>query len=204
MQLADNHALGSIDDECPVLGHQRHVTEEHFLLFDVANAAIAGFGVFVENREADGHLQRSRIGHAALFALIHVILQLQADRVAALGAEVRSIGVVGSAIAAEHIASMERIGDYGVSAITAGGAQVMQPLQVAAFALPVADGVIHEIKLGNITKIGNGEHGGKHGLQSGLLALAGQPVHLQKTLVGALLDFNQIRNLNGRGNFGKV
>ncbi len=88
-----------------------------------------------------GDLQRRRVGHPALFAFVHVIFQLQAHRVAALVAEVRSVRVVGAALRAEHIAGMKRVGDDGVSAILTSGAQVMQALQVAALALPVTNGV---------------------------------------------------------------
>ncbi len=90
VQLADDHALGAVDDERAVLGHQRNVAEEDFLFLDVANRAVAGLGILLEDGEPHGDLERSGVGHAALFALAHVILQLQADRIAALVAEVRA------------------------------------------------------------------------------------------------------------------
>ena len=147
VQLADDHALGAVDDERAVLRHQRNVAEEDFLLFNVADRAVAGLRVLVEDRQTHRDLERRGVGHAALFALGHVVLQLQANRVAALVAEVRRVGVVRAALCAEHIARMERIGDDRGSAILASGAQVMQPFQVAALALPVTNGVIHELKL---------------------------------------------------------
>ena len=117
VQLADDHALGAVHNEGAVLRHQRHVAEEHFLLLDVADGTVAGLRVLVEDGQPHGDLERSGIGHAALFALGHVILQLQSHRVAALVAEVRGVGVVGAALVAEHIAGMERIGDDRRSAI---------------------------------------------------------------------------------------
>ena len=68
----------------------------------------AGLGVLVVDGEAHGDLERRGVGHAALFALRLVVLQLQADRVAALVAEVGRVLVVGAALVAEHIAGMER------------------------------------------------------------------------------------------------
>jgi hypothetical protein len=68
MQLADDDALGAVDDERAVLGHQRDFAEIDFLLFDVANRFRAGVRILVENRQADDDLQRSGIGHAAFLA----------------------------------------------------------------------------------------------------------------------------------------
>src|SRR6185295_14384467 len=44
----------------------------------------------------------------------------------------------------------------------------------------------------------------EHRLQPGILALARQTVHLQETLVGLLLDLDQVRDRNGRLDFRKV
>src|ERR1035441_4074699 len=41
MQLADDHALGTVDDEGAVLRHQRNVAEIHFLLLHVADGSVA-------------------------------------------------------------------------------------------------------------------------------------------------------------------
>ena len=147
VQLADDDALGAVDDEGAVLRHQRNVAEENFLLLDVADGAVAGFRVLVENGQPHGDLERRGISHAALFALGHVVFQLQPHRIAALVAEVGRVGVVGAALRAQHVTGMERIGDNRVAAVLASGAQVMQALEMAALALPVTDGVIHKLKL---------------------------------------------------------
>ena len=60
----------------------------------------------------------------------------------------------------------------------------MQPFQVAALALPVADRIIDELELAHAAEIGNRENGVENGLQTGVFALVGQQVHLQKPLVG--------------------
>ena len=204
MQLADDHALGSINNEGAVLRHQRNVAEENFLLFNIANRTIAGLSVFVENRQAHRDLKRRGVSHAALFALSHVILQLQAHGIAALIAEVWSVRVVSAAFVAEHIARMKRVGDDSRSAILASGAQVMQALKVSALALPVADCIINELKLRDVAEIGDRKHRLKYRLQSAVVAFAGQAVHLQEALVGTLLYFNQVWNLDGCWNLGKI
>ncbi len=161
-------------------------------------------GILVVNGQAHGDLERSGVSHAALFALGHVVLQLQADRVAALVAEVGRVGVVSAALLAKHFAGMKRIGDDRGAAIPASGAQVVQPFQVAALALPVADGVIHELQLRDVAEVGDRKHRLKYRLQAGVVALAGQPVHLQKAVIGTPLHFDQIRNLDRCWNFGKI
>src|ERR1700731_4337778 len=147
VQLAYNDALGSVDDEGAVLRHQRNVTEENFLFFNVADGTVSGLRVLIEDGQPHGDLERRGISHAALFALGHVILQLQSDWVTALIAEVWSVGVVRSALQAQHFPRMKRVGDNGIAAILTSGAQVMQTLEVAALALPVTNGVIHKLKL---------------------------------------------------------
>ena len=139
VQLRHDHALGPVHNEGAVRRHQRNVAEEDFLLFDVADGLVAGLGVLVVNGQPDGDLERRGESHAALFALLLVVLQLQAHRVAALVAEVGRVLVVGSALLAKHVAGKEGIGNHHRPAMHAGRAQVVQAFQVAALALPVAD-----------------------------------------------------------------
>ena len=91
-----------------------------------------------------------------------------------------------------------------MAAVGAGRAQVVQTLQVAALALPVADGEVDELELRHVAEVGDGENRGEDGLKAVVLALLGELVHLQKALVAAALDFNQVRNLDGGGNLGKI
>ena len=41
VQLADDHALGAVNDEGAVLRHQRNVAEEYFLFLNIADGASA-------------------------------------------------------------------------------------------------------------------------------------------------------------------
>ncbi len=147
VELRDDDALGAVDDEGAVLAHQRNVAEEDFLLLHVAEALDAGLGVLVVDLQTNGDLEWSGVGHATLFALRLVVLQLQADWVAALGAEVWGVLVIGSAEVAKNIARVEGVGDDHVAAVSAGRAQVVEALEVAALALPVADGEVDELEL---------------------------------------------------------
>ena len=204
MQLRNDDALGAVDDERAVLRHQRNVSEEDFLFLDVADRLVARLRILVVDGEAHGDLERRRVGHAALFALRLVILQLQANRIAALVAEVGRVLVVSSALVAEHITGMKRIGDHHGAAVYAGGTQVMQTLQVSALALPVANRVVNKIQLRDVAKIGDWKDGGEHRLESVVFAFGRQLVHLQKAFIGAALNFNQVRDLDRRWNFGKI
>jgi len=152
----------------------------------------------------DGDLQRRRVGHAALFALCHVVLQLQADRVAALVAEVGRVRVVGAAARAQHVARVERVGDDGRAAVLTRRTQVVQPLQVAALALPVADRVIDELELRHVAEVGDGKDGLEDGLQARFVALARQFVHLQEAVVRALLHLDEVGDLDGRRDLAEI
>src|SRR6185437_2775458 len=79
MQLADDHALGAIDHEGSQRREQRQLTEIDFLLDDVARALLA-VDLFVDD-ELERGLERGRIRHVALDALLHGVLRL-AQRVA--------------------------------------------------------------------------------------------------------------------------
>src|SRR5271155_5893127 len=99
---------------------------------------------------------------------------------------------------------MERVRDHHRSAVDTSGTQVMEPLEVTALALPVADRKVHKIQLGNVAEIGDRENRRKYGLQTVVVPLVGELVHLQKTLIRAPLHFDQVRNLDGGRNLGKI
>ena len=167
VQLRHNHALGAIHNKRAVRRHQRNVAEEDFLLLNVADGLVAGLGVLVVDGQAHRHLQRRGEGHAPLLALLLVVLQLQAYRIAALVAEVGRVFVVGAALLAEHVGGQERIRDDHRSAMHAGRAQVVQALQVSALALPVADREVNEVQLRDAAEVRDREDRHKHRLQSG-------------------------------------
>ena len=125
VQLADNHALGAIDDEGAVGSHQRNVAEEHLLLLHVANGAVSGVRILIVDGQAHRDLERSRVGHTAYFTLGHVILQLQPHRVAALVAKIRRVRVVRAALGTKHISQMKWVGLHRCAAIAARGTQVV-------------------------------------------------------------------------------
>src|SRR6202012_1349681 len=103
VQLADDNALGTVDDEGAVLGHQRNIAVKNFLFLDVANGLRAGVGILVVDRETNRNLERRGICHAALLALVHVIFQLHCDWIAALVAKRRSVLIESAAVVADHI-----------------------------------------------------------------------------------------------------
>ena len=75
MHLRDDDALGAVDDEGAVHGHERDVAHVDILLLDVLDRLGAGLLVDIEHDQAQRHLQRRRIGHAALAALVDVVFR---------------------------------------------------------------------------------------------------------------------------------
>jgi hypothetical protein len=75
VHLRDDDALGAVDDEGAVIGHQGHVAHVDVLLLDVADRARAGLLVDVEDDEAERHLERRGEGHAALLAFVDVVFR---------------------------------------------------------------------------------------------------------------------------------
>jgi hypothetical protein len=61
-ELADDDALGAVDDEGALLRHDREVAHEHRLLFDLAGVAV---------HEAGADEDRRGVGHVLLLALLH-------------------------------------------------------------------------------------------------------------------------------------
>ena len=75
VHLRDDDALGAVDDEGAVHGHERDIAHVDVLLLDVLDRLRAGFLVDIEHDQAQRHLQRRRIGHAALAALVDVVFR---------------------------------------------------------------------------------------------------------------------------------
>ncbi len=75
VHLRDDDALGAIDDEGAVHGHEGHVAHIDILLLDVLDRFGAGVRVHIEHDQAQGHLERGGEGHAALAAFVHVIFR---------------------------------------------------------------------------------------------------------------------------------
>src|SRR5207237_2475298 len=87
---------------------------------------------------------------------------------------------------------------------TARLAQVMESLQLAALALPVPDRVLDELERGVLAEVADREDRLEHRLETRVLALTRQTVHLQEALVRFLLDLDQVRDRNGRFDFREV
>ena len=79
VQLADDDALGAVDDEGAEVGEQRQLAEIDLLLDDVARPLDA-VDLLVDD-ELQRRLERRRVGHVALDALLDGVLRL-AERVA--------------------------------------------------------------------------------------------------------------------------
>ena len=75
VQLADDDALGAVDDERAGVRHQRDLAEVDLLLLDVADDALAALAGVVDH-QLRRHLDRRRVRHAALAALLDVVLRL--------------------------------------------------------------------------------------------------------------------------------
>src|SRR5207237_7533788 len=75
---------------------------------------------------------------------------------------------------------------------------------MAALAFPISNSVIDKLELRNVAEIGNRKHRLKNRLQSCIVTLAWQAVHLHEAVIGTLLYLDQIRNLDRGGNFGKI
>ena len=98
------------------------------------------------------------------------MLVLEADRLAAVVAELRTHGVERAAIVAEHFGRIERIDlDLG-SAFFTVGTQMLEALEVAALTLPVADLILDIFERRRLAKIRDREDRREHGLQSDIIA----------------------------------
>ena len=75
VHLRNDDALGAVDDEGAVHGHERDIAHVDVLLLDVLDRLGAGFLIDIEHDQAQRHLQRRSIGHAALAALVDVVFR---------------------------------------------------------------------------------------------------------------------------------
>src|SRR5882672_7841701 len=99
VQLRDDDALGAVDHERAVLGHQRHLAEVNLLLADVLDLLLRARGFLVVDHEPHEHAQRRRVREPAELALLDVEY-----RIAQAIAHVFERGVAGIAHDGEHAA----------------------------------------------------------------------------------------------------
>src|SRR4029079_17315190 len=109
-----------------------------------------------------------------------------------------------AAARAQHLAVAVGVGNQGRAAVAARRAAVLQPLQLAALALPVADRIFDELERRVLAEVADRKDRLEHRLEAGVLALARQTVHLQEALVRLLLNLDQVRDWNSRFDFRKV
>ena len=203
VQLGDDDALGAADDEGAVVGHQRDVPEEDLLFLDVANRLLAR-GVLLVDRELERDLQRRGVVHPALATFVDVVLELQADGVAALLAEGDGVlGVLPAVVAEQALRTLGVAHDH-LAAILAPRPQVREPDQAAALAFPVADRVADELQRAHLAEIRDRKDRLEDRVEADLVALSGELFHLQESLVRLPLDIDQVRDRDRRGNSGKV
>ncbi len=74
VHLRDDDALGAVDDEGAVRRHERHVAHVDVLLLDVLDGLGLRLRVDVEHDQPQRHLERGGESHAALAALVDVVL----------------------------------------------------------------------------------------------------------------------------------
>jgi hypothetical protein len=99
VQLGDDHALGAVDDEGAVVGHQRQLAQVDLLLADVLDGLLGARRFLVEHDQAHLDAQRGRVGEAAELALLDV-----EHRLAEPVAHVLEVRVAGIADDREHAA----------------------------------------------------------------------------------------------------
>ena len=82
VKLINNNPLRSVYDKSAVFSHQRDFAKINFLLFNIADLLCFGCfpvdftvskAIHVKNHQSDNNFQRSRIGHAFLNTLLHII-----------------------------------------------------------------------------------------------------------------------------------
>src|SRR3954470_14637778 len=72
MQLRDDDALGAVDDEGAVVGHERQLTQVHLLLAHVLDGLLGAGSFLVQHDDTNLDAQRRGIGEATELALFHV------------------------------------------------------------------------------------------------------------------------------------
>ena len=129
---------------------------------------------------------------------------LKCYRLAAVVAKNRRYGVGGAALSAGLFFGGVRVDSENRAARTAVCAQVIKPLELSAFALPVTDRVLDKLELRGLPKIGYRKHGSEHRLETGVLALSRKKVHLEKAIVRLTLNLDEVRYSDSRFDSRKI
>ena len=76
LELTHHHALGAVDDEGPLVGHEGQLAQVHFLAALLADGLGLGLLVLVVDHQAEGDLQRDGERHAPVVALLDRVLRI--------------------------------------------------------------------------------------------------------------------------------
>src|SRR5262249_26477086 len=158
VKLADYHALGSVDYERAVLGHQRNLAKKDLFLFDVADRFLTGVFVGVPHRQANLDLERDSIGHRFFLALFFGMLVLECHWFAAVITQQRRYRIHRAALRAYNVLGGIGIDPQNMAAVSAIGSEMIEPLELAALALPVPDRVFDKIQLRGLSEVSDREH----------------------------------------------
>ena len=140
LELADDDPLDPVEDERPLLGHEGDVAEIDLLLLDVLQPLGFRRRVLFPRDEPDLEPERDGVGVALLEAFVRAVLHLQPDPVAAVVAQ-RHLDLPGGvAVGADFLLRELGVGREKGAAAVALRPGVLDALQPAALAFPVADG----------------------------------------------------------------
>jgi hypothetical protein len=192
MELADDDPLRPVDDEGSVLRHQGDVAVVDLLLLDVADGLGPRLRVLVPHHEPDRDLQGHREGHAPFLALVHVVLELQADGLVAGLAGDGLVLVQAAAARAMDLPVTTGVGHQGGRAEGTGPAQLVETDEPAALAFPVADRVVDELERAVLAQVADRKDALEHGLKARVFPVSRQHAHLQEALVRVLLDLDEV------------
>ena len=129
------------------------------------------------------------------------MLVLEADGFTAVVAEIRPDSIERAARITKHLGGVERVDLYLGAAVLTIGTEVLKPLKVSALALPVADLVFDKFERRRLAKVRNGEDRLEYRLEPDAVALLGDQVHLQESIIRLTLNLNEIRDLGRCINF---
>jgi hypothetical protein len=204
MQLADDNTLGSVNDKGSVIGHEWDIAKVDFLLFYIPNALSIRLIILIPNHETNRDLQRDSEGHSAFLTFFHCVFYVEFDGIAAKLAPRVFDFVFCTAVPAIAPFGIIRAVDNRLPAFGTVGAQEIQSFQIATLALPISDGVLDKFQRGCASKIIDWKYRIEDCLQSHILSIRRRDIHLQKSVIGLSLDFDQIRNRDACMDFCEI
>src|SRR5207237_9732884 len=135
MKLRDDDTLGAVDDKGAVVSHQRDFTEEDLFFLDVADRQDFRVGIFVENCQADLHLERNAVAHAAFLAFLLVMFMLQANGLTAIFTQRWPNKVECTATVTQRFAGSEWIDLDGRTTVLTVSSEIVKTFDTSELAL---------------------------------------------------------------------